>query len=166
MNTIPNRSTDDNAVWHVDDVVLEANPAPKAWEVVWRKGLAPQLSARGLRSLLRALKANDSRLITGSTVLPPPLQCNELQQVQALCPLCWALANGISPSALCVGSIERAFAECCFRADELLGEPAAVRYWLNAVDGWTRDELLANLVPEVQRTLAERDRLGREEGAA
>ena len=53
-----------------------------------------------------------------------------------------------APHDVTVGQLEERFAQACQRADQLLGEPAAVRYFLNAVDEWTRPELIKNLPPQ------------------
>lgn len=152
---------------HPDDIVITEDP-PTAWQRAWRVGIAPQLSVEGLRGLQTALKNDDPRLITGATTNPPPLACMEREPVQGCCPLCFGLLDGSSPVAVSVGPLEECFAAACYRADQLLGEPAACRYFLNAVDEWSRPDLIRNLLPEVERALAERERqeAGRKVGAA
>jgi hypothetical protein len=125
----------------------------------------PQLSTAGLEGLRKALERDDPRLITGSTTSPPPLACMEHEPLDGCCPLCTALLDGSPPRAYSVGLMEHAFARTCFRCSELCGEPGAVRYFLNAVDEWSRPQLIANLLPEVKAALAARQP-ARKEGAA
>jgi hypothetical protein len=142
-----------------DDIVLVGVPeesAPTAWQWAWRLGLAPQFSAKGLQGLRKALEHDSPELITGSTCYPPPLQAVSDWPVERCCPLCLALCDGLSPAAFTVGELEERFAQACRRCDERLGEMGGVRHFLNAVDSWTRPELIRNLVPEVQQALAKR----------
>ena len=55
-----------------------------------------------------------------------------------------------------VGEVEETFARVCFEADQRLGEPAAVRYFLNWYDDTPRDEMRKQLLAEVERALADR----------
>ena len=137
------------------DIVITGEPIA-AWQRAFRVGLAPQLSAKGLEGLAAALERDDARLITGATTSPPPLQCVAAWPVEGCCPLCFALLDGQPPNAVMVGELEERFAAACWEADQRLGEPAACRYLLNAVDEWSRPELIGNLLPEIKRTLAQR----------
>ena len=128
----------------------------QAWQKAWRDGLAPQFTTRGLEGLAAALERDDARLITGATTNPPPLQCTQDWAVECCCPVCYALLHGQPPDAVRVGELEEWFAEACWEADQRLGEPAGCRHFLNAVDEWSRPELIRNLLPEIKRTLAER----------
>jgi hypothetical protein len=132
-------------------------PNLTAWQHAFRHGIVPQFTTKGLQGLRKALQENSPKLITGSTMLPPPLQCTIDWQVEACCPLSYALLDGLSPYAVCVGRLDELFAMACYRADQLLGEPAAVRWFLNTVDEWTRGDLLRNLLPEVELALAQRE---------
>lgn len=137
------------------DIVLHDDP-PTAWQRAWRQGILPQLTTKGLRGLQAALVKNDPRLITGATTYPPPLQCVAQCPVEGCCPLCFALLDGLEPHHIEVGSLEERLAAACWQADELLGEPTAVSYFLNAVDEWSRQDLIRNLLPEIKRALAQR----------
>jgi hypothetical protein len=134
-----------------------STPDLTTWRRVWRDGIAPQLTTKGLQGLKAALVRNDPRLITGAICYPPPLLCMQHQPVQQCCPLSWALLEGHLPEAVSVGPLEQRFAECCWTACERLGEPGAIRYFLNAVDEWSRDELRQNLLPEVDWALTQQD---------
>jgi hypothetical protein len=76
---------------------------------------------------------------------------NEL--VEACCPLCYALLDGKQPYAVSVGPMEERFAQACWEADQLLGEPAAVRYFLNWVDETPRQQMRQELLAEVKLAL-------------
>jgi hypothetical protein len=55
-----------------------------------------------------------------------------------------------------VAEVEEFFARVCFEADQVLGEPAACRWFLNWFDETPRDEMRRQLLPEVNRVLAQR----------
>ena len=127
-----------------------------SWQRAWRDGIVPQLSTVGLRNLKAALERNDPQMVTGASVVPPPLQGVLGCPVQACCPLCWGLLDGLEPCQITVGQMEERFALACGRADALLGEPAGIRHFLNRIDEWTRQDLIWHLLPEVHRALAQR----------
>jgi hypothetical protein len=141
---------------HDDSDIVLAPGTPESWKRVWRVGLAPQFTVRGLEGLKLALEQDRRSLITGATMQPPPLMCNQNDQVEACCPLCYALLDGLRPEAVSVGPLEERFAEACFRADQLCGEPAVVRYFLNWVDETPREQMRRELMAEVKRNLDER----------
>jgi len=142
------------------DIVISGTPEVlEAWRRAFRVGIAPQLTRKGLQGLAKALAQNDARLLQGATTSPPPLQGLAAEPVQKCCPLCFALLDGKAPDAVSVGEMEFLFAAACWETDKLLGEPGAFRYFLNAVDEWTREQLIANLLPEVRRELVLRHSL-------
>ena len=55
-----------------------------------------------------------------------------------------------------VADVEEFFARVCFEADQALGEPAACRWFLNWFDETPRQEMCAQLLPEVDLALHER----------
>ncbi|MFO0809225.1 MAG: hypothetical protein U0746_11410 [Gemmataceae bacterium] len=126
----------------------------ESWRKVWRDGLAPVLSTAGLKSLRKALSKDDVRLTQGSTTTPPPLQCVLDWPCEGACVVgyCGWQGDGLET----VGEVEEFFARCCFEADNRLGEPAAVRYFLNWFDDNPRDDVRRLLLAEVDRALAER----------
>jgi hypothetical protein len=93
-------------------------------------------------------------LIQGSTTTPPPLQCVQDWPVEACCVLgyCSWMGEGLET----VAEVENDFARVCFEADQILGEPAACRYFLNWYDETSRDEMRRELLAEVNLVLAER----------
>ena len=56
-----------------------------------------------------------------------------------------------------VGQVEEFFARTCWEADQALGEQAAVRYFINAYDEWSRQDMRRHLLPEVEWALAQRE---------
>jgi hypothetical protein len=128
-----------------------------AWQHAWRDGFVPQLTTQGLKGLCKALQENSPRLITGATTNPPPLQSVTNWPVDGCCPVFFALLDGRRPYEVSVGALEERWAMACYRADQLLGEPAACRYLLNQIDEWSREDLLRNLLPEVELALAQRE---------
>jgi hypothetical protein len=127
----------------------------ETWRRVFREGVAPVLSTNGLLALEAALQRDDPRLCQGATTTPPPLQCVLDWPVEAACLLGYCAWQGDGLGT--VGEVEEYFAKVCFEADRRLGEPAAVRHLLNAYDDWPRDEMRRELLPEVDRALAERE---------
>jgi hypothetical protein len=126
----------------------------ESWRKVWRDGLAPQLSTNGLEALRRALLSDDPRLLQGATTSPPPLQCVQDWPVEAACGLGFCGWQGDRLET--VAEVEEFFARACFEADQRLGEPAGVRWFLNWFDETPRDVMRSQLLAEVNRTLAQR----------
>jgi hypothetical protein len=133
----------------------EAEALP-SWKHVWRTGIVPQVSTEGLQRLRRALLEDDSRVLTGSTCFPPPLQCCEDERVERCCPVCWLILAGKSPEAISVGLLDEAFARLCWEADKLCGQPMSIRYLLNWIDETPRPELRKQLIVECDLALAGR----------
>jgi hypothetical protein len=157
---LPGHEVDDS------DIVLPGLPeSVTAWQRCWRDGIAPQLSMAGLHGLKRALESNDPRLLQSATTSPPPLQCVMEWPVEGCCALCFGLLDGQEPGSLTVAQLEEKFAAACWNADVALGEPAACRYLLNYIDETPREQMIAELLREVERELAQRQS-GATEGRA
>jgi hypothetical protein len=124
------------------------------WQRVFHEGIGPLLSVAALEALHAALVADSREIVQNTTTFPPPLQCLARKLVEMACPIGYALWKGCGLAT--VGEVEAAFAELCQRADEALGEPAAVRHFLNHVDETDRDALRWELLSEVGRELARR----------
>src|SRR5262249_39549333 len=120
----------------------------------WREGLVPQLSTAALEALRKALVNDDPRLLQGATTSPPPLQCVQAWPVEAACGLgyCGWQGEGLET----VAEVEEFFARSCFEADQRLGEPAGVRWFLNWFDETPREAMRRLLLAEVNRSLAQR----------
>jgi hypothetical protein len=127
---------------------------PQAWQHAFRKGIVPALSTAGLEALRDALATDDKHLIQNSTTFPPPLDAVHDQPVEGGCALAFAWWKGLN--LVTVGEVELAFTMACSQADERLGEPAAVRWFLNWYDDAPRDFMRHQLLAEVEFALAGR----------
>ena len=126
----------------------------ESWRKVWREGFSPLLTTTGLMALRDALRNDDPRLVQGATTTPPPLLCVQEWPVEACCALGYCGWQGGRLET--VGEVEEYFAKCCFEADEVLGEPAACRWFLNWFDDTPRADMRRELLAEVELALAER----------
>lgn len=122
------------------------------WQRVWRDGLAPRLSHRGLEALKTALLRDDPRLIQKRTMSPPPLFGLQDAEVEAACAL--GLCGWQGDGCVTVGALEAYFNDVCSLADADLGEPAACRHFLDWFDGTPRYTMRRQLLAEVERALA------------
>lgn len=125
----------------------------ESWREVWRKGFAKVLPLDGLESLREALVNNDCRLKQGITTQPPPLMCVQDWPCEGSCALGWTKYKG---GGATVDEVERHFSKACFDADQLLGEPAACRWFLNWFDDTPRDQMRRELLAEVELAIAAR----------
>lgn len=123
------------------------------WRKVWRQGVAPQLSREQIAAMRDALRLDDERLLQGATTTPPPMMCVQDWPCEGGCliGLSWMLTH---PGAT-VGEVEEHFASVCRKADELLNEPAACRWWLNFWDDTPRDVARRELIGEIDLTLGD-----------
>jgi hypothetical protein len=128
----------------------------ESWRRVWREGFVPLISTRALKALRRGLGCDDPRLTQKATTVPPPLASVMDWPVEGACVLGYGAWHGDGLQT--VGDIEAYFAEACFEADRRLGEPAAVRYFLNWYDDAPRSEMRHQLLREVKRELSRRTR--------
>lgn len=125
----------------------------ESWRMVWREGFVPVLPLEGLKALREALIKDDPTLAQGCTTTPPPLMSVSnwpLEAGDAIVYVGWKGDNRRT-----VGEAEQFFAEACFEADQRLKEPAACRWFLNWFDDTPRPEMLEQLLPEVERAIAE-----------
>lgn len=125
-----------------------------AWVKVFREGLAPQLSTKGLLALKEALASDSPLLIQDATVLPFPTPNREDAPCVGACPIVFTAWQGDGINT--VGELEELFSKMCYEADQRIGEPAVVRYLLNWFDDTPRDIMRAELLAEVCRALSER----------
>jgi hypothetical protein len=124
------------------------------WRRVWRTGVAPCLSDAALTALRDGLRDDDERLLQGHTTSPPPLTAVMDWPVEAGCALCYAAWRGDGLTT--VEEVEESFGRVCWAAEQTLGEPAAVRHFINWWDKTPRYEAIAALLPEVELALASR----------
>ena len=125
-----------------------------SWEHVFRVGIAPQLPTAGLEALATALREDSPELIQGATISPPNLSGMQDFPPVAACAIGFCGWQGSERNT--VGDVEEFFGNVCFAADQILGEPSAVRFFLNVYDNWTRDEMRAVLLPVVEDVLEKR----------
>lgn len=97
---------------------------------------------------------DDPRIVQRVTTIPPPLLCNADRLVECADPLAYALWQGHHLKT--VGQVEEAWAEMCFKADEMLGEMGACRFFLNWIDDTDRAVMIRELLVEVEIALAGR----------
>lgn len=130
-------------------------PQPlESWRRTWRQGIAPQLSVRGLEVLAEALATDDPALIQGDTCRPAPIQANDQADVTSCCPITLAGVRGAG--LVTVSAAVAWFAAVCQECDQLLGEEAGCRWFLNWWDDEDRSHARLELLAEVRRELARR----------
>jgi len=123
----------------------------ESWRHAWRQGFLPQFELHHLLVLRDALRADDWRLGQGFTTKPPPLACVQDWSCEEACPVAWCGWRG--DRLRDVAEVEEFFARTCFRADELLGEAAGCRWFLNFWDDTPREEAVPALLAEVELAL-------------
>jgi hypothetical protein len=133
-----------------------AGAASTAWQRVWRLGIAPNLLTAGLRALQWALVTSDPALVQGVTMEPAPFGQFGDFPVSAACAV--AYAGWKSERLETVAEVEDFFARVCSHADETLGEPAAIRYFIDWFDATPVDRMRPALLAEVTAELARRSR--------
>jgi hypothetical protein len=126
----------------------------QAWQRCWRYGVAVQLSPACLEALHQALLYDDPRVIQTGTTSPPALMCTQDMPCEGADPVAYACWQGLGLHR--VGEVEEAFAQICMRADLLLGEPAAIKYFLNFWDEGDRDTVRTALLAEVTLCLPQK----------
>lgn len=126
----------------------------ETWRKVWRQGVADQLTTAGLEALQQALLSDDERLLQGATTSPPPLMCMQDWAVEGACPIGFCGWHGTDMKT--VGEVEEYFGQVCYRADQSLDEPAAIRHLLNWWDEHPREEVRRELLVEVGLALTKR----------
>jgi hypothetical protein len=141
----------------------------ESWRHVWRQGFAPFLSKPSLEALRDALRADDTRLIQGSTTSPPPLQCVSDWPCECACAIsfCGAVEmGGLLPRGTAteqglghatVGMVEEFFARACYQCDQAMEEPGACRWFLNFFDETPRYEMINLFLPEVEWAIAQKE---------
>lgn len=123
-----------------------------AWLHAWRRGFLPLYSEVQLRHMLHGLETEDRNVLQGATCTPPPLQVVMDWPVEA----CDLTSYGFwmeGGTETTVAEVEEFFARTCFEADNLLGEPAGCRHWLNWYDEIPRDEMRDCMVREIRLDL-------------
>jgi hypothetical protein len=130
--------------------------AVRNWRRVWREGFVPLLPLEGLQALQAALKHNDRTLLQGQTTHPPPVTGLRNWPVEGACATAYCGWKDLNLET--VAAVDEYFANICFKADQLLDEPAGCRHFLNWYDDTPREEMRRELLPEVQRAIALKER--------
>lgn len=123
----------------------------EAWKHAWRLGFAPQFSRAQLLALRDALAKDDDRLLQDATTEPPPVAFLLGWPVVRACAVGYCGWRGGHLET--VQEVSDFFAAACARCDQLLGEPAGCRWFLNWFDETPREEMIAQLLPEVEAAL-------------
>ncbi len=130
------------------------------WREVWRNGFGKVLPTKGLEALLAALESNSPDLIQNATCAPAPLACFTDYGVNACCGVAYTGWKGDVLETQTVGEVEAFFAEKCFLVDDQLFNDLVngpCRHFLNWFDDTPRNTMSIELIPEVKRTLQERE---------
>lgn len=122
----------------------------KSWREVWREGLVPHLPIDGLMALERALIKDDARLLQGTTCSPSLMEDTGGREVEAACAIGYCKWRGGRTS---IKDLEEFFVKTCDLADEAMGEPCAIRHFLNWYDDTPRAEMRRDLLSEVMLAL-------------
>jgi hypothetical protein len=123
------------------------------WRRVWREGMVPYLSRRGMQALETALVQDDPRLLQGTICTPPLLDALRERKVEGTCAIgfCGWQGEGLDR----VGQIEEYFHQVCDAAEAACNELAACRHFLNWFDEVPRDVMRRELLAEVRRALCQ-----------
>jgi hypothetical protein len=128
-----------------------------AWRRVWRLGIAPKLKTVGLLALHRALVTGDPELVQGIVMEPAPFGHLGGFPVSAACAVAYAGWKGVRLET--VAEVEDFFARVCSYADQALGEPAAIRYFMDWFDETPAELMRPALLAEVTAELCRRSTL-------
>lgn len=121
------------------------------WRKLWREGIGPQISRSGLRALRNGLLCDDPALIQRAATFPPPIDVMAEEPIEGACAMCYCAWRGDGLGT--VGEASAYYEEACAIADNALGEPGAVRHFLNWFDEIPRVEMRRLLLAEVNRML-------------
>jgi hypothetical protein len=153
---LPPAPRPNGGVWAVITCQVVSDPAEAlpTWAVVFRNGIAPELTTAELTALRVALDLDDGRLTQGATTTPPPMDCAKHMRCEGACAI--GYAGWVGDDLPTVGDVEEFFARVCWDADQRLGEAGGVRHFINWFDETPRDEVRRLLLAEIDRVLAER----------
>lgn len=126
----------------------------ESWRIVLRDGLFKVLNCEHLAVLHQAMLTDDPRWIQGTTTIPPPLTCMQDFPVEAADAI--GICGWIGDGFRTVGEVEEFFAKKCYEMDQILGEPAACRWWLNWHDDAPRETVRTELLAEIELELSRR----------
>jgi hypothetical protein len=125
------------------------------WRRVWREGIAPNISEKGLRSLQLLLRFDSSRVIQGSVSVPPNLAGMHEMMPVAACAI--GICGWQGEGCKSVAQVEGYFHRVCDAADSQFDEPATTRYFLNWFDETPREVMRREMLSEVALALKEKN---------
>lgn len=143
----------------------------ESWRTVFRAFAQavlndPRIDAHlGLTRVRDMLRDDHPGIQQGCTTTPPPLMCVQdwpmeagdlLAVLGAACGAGTPLTppeNRLPFPTVSVGDAEQFFAQACAECDRILGEPAGCRWFLNHFDDSPRDQIRAELIPEIEFAL-------------
>lgn len=121
------------------------------WREVFRKGIAPQLTAKELAALARGLKENDQALIQGATTDPLPSYFCQNPAAdpypKGACPLAYGGWKGSNLQT--VDEVEDYFLNVSGHCNTLMDDPAAICALLSFWDETPREQARQALLEEV-----------------
>jgi hypothetical protein len=118
------------------------------WQRVWRDTFALLLPEDERRALAAGLRRRDPLLIAGAATAPLPLALVRDWPIEAADPLvygAWQLGQ-----VRTVGEAEELWIDRVVAADQVLGETAGCRHWLNWWDETPHAEACRALLAEVE----------------
>jgi hypothetical protein len=130
-----------------------ADEPMESWRRVFRQGILPHVSSKGLEGLQRALERNDARILMGASTNPPALSFNEHEPLEGCCPIGWLLLEGKPPYSLSVGTLDQMFGQLCWKCEQACGLPASIGFFLRWWDEGPRESVRAALLVEVNAAL-------------
>jgi hypothetical protein len=123
---------------------------------IFQAGIAPRLGAAALEALRDALQRDDPALVQRETTHPSSNEHPYCEECLGACGVAYGLWK-----SLClynIGDVERRFTKLCCSVDAQMGAGSSTR-WLNHYDETPRQEMRAELLPQVVKAI-EREREG------
>ena len=125
-------------------------PELATWRLIFRKGVAPQLSVYELLALQAGLQKNDPAIIQGQTTRPDAIGLNRREEPRQCCPVAYAIwKSADNIPGITVGEVDEEFAKVCAKCDQALGYERSIRHFLNWVDDTPRTEMIRDLLAEL-----------------
>lgn len=127
----------------------------RAWQAVFREGVAPLLGQDNLEVLAEGLRARDPAILRGRTSLPDMLDSNHSEALTAVDPILYPAFK--RQTIKTVGEADELLAALSYEIDLRMGEPGALRHFFNWWDGEDHEKAEAStvaLLEEVTRALS------------
>lgn len=131
-------------------------PVMEPWRQCWRLGFAPHLPTKGLEALAKALREDDPALIQGESVRPNVPFDGTPKRATGACAVAYCAWSRTTRRGDMILELEQKFADICARVDNSFEYLPSTRRFLNWYDRTPRDEMRAELLPEVEMELESR----------